>query len=152
EPAPVTQLLYIRAMSETTVKPISGTEVGSGVVGAPVFSPDNRSIVYYAGMSADGSGSFVQAKGVLKRISVSGGTPLTLCDVHLPLGLSWSGDSIVFGQLSKGILRVRASGGEPEQIVSVQDGEIAQGPQLLPGGDAVLFTLARGIGQQPPTD
>jgi len=152
EPAPVTQRLYIRAMSETTVKPIPGTEVEGDVVGAPVFSPDNQSIVYYTGASQGSNGSFNQARGVLKRISVSGGVPFTLCDVQLPLGLNWSGDSIVFGQLSKGILRVRASGGEPEQIVSVQDDEIAQGPQLLPGGDAVLFTQTRGVGRRTLTD
>jgi Tol biopolymer transport system component len=153
EPTRVTQRLYIRSMSETAVKPIAGTEAQGGAVGAPVFSPDNQSIVFYTGAGANGPGVYDQMKGALKRISVSGGTPVTLCNVQLPLGLSWSGDTIVFGQPSRGVFRVRASGGEPEQIVTIADGEIAQGPQMLPGGDAVLFTLARGIsGRIGPTD
>ena len=36
------------------------------------------------------------------------------------------------------------NGGTPEVLVSVKDGEVAQGPQLLPGGQHVLFTLATG--------
>src|SRR5262249_43116712 len=42
------------------------------------------------------------------------------------------------------IMRVSPNGGNPETIVAVQNGEIAHGPQMLPGGQAVLFTLAKG--------
>ena len=35
-------------------------------------------------------------------------------------------------------------GGKPENVVKVDAGQIAHGPQLLPGGRAILFTLARG--------
>ena len=149
EPGRATQRLYIRPMFETAAKPISGTEVLGNVVGAPVFSPDNQSIVYYAGASTGGTGLYTGAKGALKRISANGGSAVTLCDGGLPLGMSWSGDAIVLGQLSGGIVRVRASGGEPEQIVSIKEGEIAQGPQLLPDGDAVLFTHVRGVSTDP---
>ena len=45
-------------------------------------------------------------------------------------------------QGSKGIMRVSANGGQPEVLVSVKDGELAHGPQVLPGGRMVLFTLA----------
>ena len=37
-----------------------------------------------------------------------------------------------------------ANGGTPEVLVSVKDGEQAYGPQILPGGETVLFTLATG--------
>jgi hypothetical protein len=43
-------------------------------------------------------------------------------------------------------MRVSEKGGKPEQLVSVKDDELAHGPQMLPGGQAVLFTLAKGIG------
>ena len=36
----------------------------------------------------------------------------------------------------------------PEQLVRLSDGEAAWGPQVLPGGDAILFTLVnapRGV-------
>lgn len=39
-----------------------------------------------------------------------------------------------------------ANGGKPELLASVKSGELAHGPQTLPGGQAVLFTLAAGAG------
>ena len=61
--------------------------------------------------------------------------------------MSWGPDNeILVGQGSKGIVRVSANGGKPETIVSVKPPEVAHGPQMLPGGDAVLFTLATGTG------
>ena len=56
--------------------------------------------------------------------------------------MSWDAGGIVFGQGSKGIMRVSANGGQPEVLVSVKDGEVVYGPQVLPGGEWVLFTLA----------
>src|SRR5205823_6897938 len=109
---------------------IQGTESGNAAVN-PVFSPDGQSIAF---ASADGS---------LKRIAVSGGAAVTICQSQLPYGISWGADDkIVFGQATKGILRVSAAGGQPETIVAVKDDELAHGPQILPGGDFVLFTLA----------
>ena len=58
--------------------------------------------------------------------------------------MSWSPDGIVFGQGPDGIMRVSPDGGAPERIVSVNHDEVAHGPQLLPGGKQVLFTLASG--------
>ncbi len=58
--------------------------------------------------------------------------------------MSWGPDGIVFGQGSKGIMRVSPDGGTPDSLVSVKDGEMALGPQVLPGGRHVLFTLATG--------
>jgi serine/threonine-protein kinase len=58
--------------------------------------------------------------------------------------MSWGADGILFGQNDKGIMRVSANGGEAELLVSVKSGELAHGPQMLPGGQAVLFTLANG--------
>ena len=56
--------------------------------------------------------------------------------------MSWGKDGIVFGQGSKGIMRVSSNGGKPELLVSVKAGELAHGPQMLPDGQTVLFTLA----------
>ncbi len=96
-----------------------------------VFSPDGQSIAYWA---SDGS--------LLQRIPVTGGTPVTICRVDIPFGMSWGeGDQIVLGMGAKGVARVSAKGGTPEIIVAGKSGELAHGPQILPGGDAVLFTL-----------
>ncbi|HXV59348.1 MAG TPA: hypothetical protein VEK15_01545 [Vicinamibacteria bacterium] len=51
---------------------------------------------------------------------------------------------MVFGQTS-GIFRVAASGGMAEVFVATDGtGKIAHGPQVLPGGKGVLFTLGDG--------
>jgi hypothetical protein len=39
-------------------------------------------------------------------------------------------------------MRVSPEGGTPDVLVRVRDGEMALGPQLLPGGRHVLFTVA----------
>src|SRR5207249_4414905 len=44
-----------------------------------------------------------------------------------------------------GIMRVSANGGKPEVIVTAKANERAHGPQMLPDGKTVLFTLAVGI-------
>jgi WD40-like Beta Propeller Repeat len=59
--------------------------------------------------------------------------------------VSWSGDEIVFGQASKGIMRVSANGGEPEVLVAAKDDEVLQGPQVVPGRRAVLFSVAASV-------
>ena len=69
---------------------------------------------------------------------------MTLCAATNPLGISWNGDEILFGQEAVGIVRVSENGGKPETLVSVKTGEAVYGPQVLPGGQAVLFTLAAG--------
>jgi eukaryotic-like serine/threonine-protein kinase len=58
------QQLYRRSMSDTEAKPIQGTAVGP--VLNPVFLPDGRSIAFYQDQT-------------IKRIAVTGGTAVTIC-------------------------------------------------------------------------
>jgi serine/threonine protein kinase len=122
--------LYVRSMSDLDARPIGGID-GSYAVTNPVFSPDGRSIAFLSG-----------ADNTLKKIAVTGGAAVTLCPADNPFGMSWGPDGILFGQGGKGILRVSAAGGKPEAIVSVKGGEFAYGPQMLPDGQTVLFTLS----------
>jgi serine/threonine-protein kinase len=78
---------------------------------------------------------------------VTGGAPVKLCDAQIPSGASWGvDDTILYGEGPAGIWRVSGQGGAPELLIEVDKskGESAHGPQMLPGGDAVLFTLATG--------
>jgi serine/threonine-protein kinase len=126
------QRLYHRQMSEVDARPIPGTEVSGGVLN-PAFSPDGQSLVFNA--SSDRT---------LKRIAVSGGASVTLCTLTEGLfGLSWSEEGIAFGQGSRGIFKVDENGGNPVQLASVEPGEQAHGPQILPGGGSVLYTVRK---------
>ena len=126
--------LYLRRLSELEARPLQGVEDARVLGGpaSPVFSPDGRSIAYY-------DRSF-------QRIPIGGGTAVTLCQGDAPWGMTWSDDWIVFGQGPKGIMRVAAAGGMPEQLVRVERTEVAAEPQLLPGDQVVLFTLATSDG------
>ena len=133
--------LYVRSLSEPDARPVPGSEVPQGYVGEPVFSADGESLTYWTGTTAN---------GILKRIAVRGGAPLTLYEGSFPMGTAPEGDALVFGQFDAGgvaqIVRLRSDGSRPEAIVTGAPGQIMSGPQILPGGDAVLFTLARNPG------
>ena len=120
--------IYSRAMDDFEAAPIRGTDVGAISL---FFSPDGQWVGFWAG-------------GELKKVSINGGTPVILCDAAAPYGASWGPDgSIVFGQCVGGILRVSANGGAPEVLVAMDEskGEIALGPQIMPDGEHLLFTL-----------
>jgi serine/threonine-protein kinase len=100
---------------------------------SPAFSPDGGSIAFFSG------------DATIKRIPVSGGTAITLGAFTNPFGLSWGPDGILVGQAARGILRVPSNGGPAEVVVAAKDDEVLYGPQVLPGGRAVLFSAARNL-------
>jgi serine/threonine-protein kinase len=124
--------LYLRPMASLASTNIPGTDSRQGILN-PVFSPDGQSIAFWA---ADDR--------TIKRMAINGGAAVTVCTAERPLGISWDASGILFGQGGRGIMRVAAAGGEPETLVRVTEGEFAHGPQMLPGGRHVLFTVATG--------
>jgi serine/threonine-protein kinase len=131
--------LYLRTMNQLEPTPIRGTEVASNEGGfsrSPFFSPDGRWIGFWQ-------------DGQIKKVSITGGAPLVLCAAENPWGVSWTSDNtILYGQSEEGggkgasgIWRVSGEGGTPEQVVKIEAGHIADSPQLLPGGRAIMFTL-----------
>jgi eukaryotic-like serine/threonine-protein kinase len=101
----------------------------------PVFSPDGRWMAFLAG-------------GKLKKLAITGGTPVTLCDAPEYMSASWSNSGhIVFAQRKSGVMRVSAEGGASELVttVDVAAGEIDHhSPRFLPGDQAVLFVIHAG--------
>jgi serine/threonine-protein kinase len=81
--------------------------------------------------------------GAIKKVQVSGGEAESLATApQLMQGMSWSDDGRLFYGLGpEGIKAVSISDGDPVQVIDVEPGEQAFGPQRLPGGDWVLFTL-----------
>src|SRR5262249_28539130 len=100
----------------------------------PFFAPDGESVGYFEG-------------GQLKRSSIKGGVAIAICPAtNLFFGASWSrDDTILFGQ-PQGIMRVSANEGTPELVIPAGKGEVMYGPQLLPNGESVLFSVTTGAG------
>jgi serine/threonine-protein kinase len=124
----VPQLLFVRRLDRDEIRPIPGTE------GArfPFMSPDGLQV-----------GFFAEKK--LKKVSLAGGSPITLCDAPIPRGGSWGVDgTIVFTPgATSGLQRIPASGGEPRRVTipDAAKGERHYFPQILPDGEHVLFEL-----------
>jgi eukaryotic-like serine/threonine-protein kinase len=119
--------ICLRSMDQADAKIIPGTE---GEVTSPFFSPDGQWIGFWSAGDQK-----------LKKVSINGGSPVTLCDVENANNVTWNSDnSIVFD--GQGILmRVSAGGGNP---VPLFDGkaEVFWAPQILPDGKNLLFTFA----------
>ena len=128
--------VFQRALGELEPRLIPGTE---DYLYTPIVSPDGQQIVFFSSSGRAGETN-ISASIQLKKMEVTGGAPVILCAATLPFGISWASDNtILFGQTA-GIMRVSADGGTPTLIVPARDGEQIYGPQLLPGGRAVLFS------------
>jgi serine/threonine protein kinase/Tol biopolymer transport system component len=121
-----TQRLYLRDMDSQEARPVPGTEVAN----IPFFSPDGQWLGFFAG-------------GKLKKVSVNGGSAITLCDAANAAGASWSRQgTIVFGT-GGGLMQVSDAGGTPQAMTHLEKGESAHlWPEFLPDGKAVLFMAA----------
>jgi serine/threonine-protein kinase len=124
---------YLRAVDTFDERLIVGARMEGNLANThPTFSPDGQWLAYFAG-------------GQLRRAAVSGGAPVTLTPANSALGISWERDgTILYTQARGGIWRVSENGGEPKQVVAVDDG-VAFSPQQLPGGEWILFTRVRRV-------
>ena len=123
--------LWIRALGSLTAQKLDRTE-GARL---PFWSPDSQNIAFFA-------------DGKLKRIPVSGGSPLTVCDAQNPDGGTWSRDGvIVFSPDTNGPLhRVPAAGGVSAPVTTLEKSQQETAhifPQFLPDGQRFLY-WARG--------
>jgi serine/threonine-protein kinase len=125
--------LYVRTMSDPVVRPLSGTpQLGIG----PFFSPDGKWV-----------GFFAPDDGVLRKVALTGGAPITICPSGLPGGAVWTpGGDILVAVAGTGISRVPAAGGEAKVVVAAKPGESMQAPQMLADGDHVVFAITTATG------
>jgi serine/threonine-protein kinase len=123
-------LLYRHPLNKFESIPIPGTEGANH----PFFSPDGKQIGFFA-------------ENKLKKVYLSGGNPMTVCDLFYN-GATWAPDGTIIAGSADGLFRVSASGGIPQELTTVDEakGETShRWPEILPGGKAVLFTIMRGI-------
>jgi Tol biopolymer transport system component/predicted Ser/Thr protein kinase len=115
--------LFLRLLREFESTPIPGTEGAYN----PFFSFDSQWIGFFA-------------QNELKKVSISGGKPIVLCQVTLPMGASWGSDNrIVFTQ-NEGfsLFTIPASGGTPQEVAKGKPMIAYMWPQFLPGNNDVL--------------
>jgi Tol biopolymer transport system component len=118
--------LYTRRLDQPNVVELAGTQGAHN----PFFSPDGQWIAFFA-------------ERELKKISVDNGSIVKLCDAATTaiLNGTWSEDGDILANLrfNGGFSRIPPSGGKPAPITPLA----VDLPQVLPGGQAVLFTRGR---------
>ncbi len=122
--------LYRRSFADFESTPIAGTEGAR----TPFFSPDGEWV------------GFTKGNVQLNKVSVSGGPVVPIANADGQLGASWGeNDEIIYAAAlgTKGLWRMPAGGGAPQRVTTVITHLEAahMWPQVLPGGDAVLFTV-----------
>ena len=124
--------LYVRRLDQSGELVLPGTEG----VDSPFFSPDGKWIAFFA-------------DGKLKKTSLGGGDPITICNACTAntnaRGGSWAEDGTIFfaPAARAALLRVPSAGGSsaPLTTLDTTTGEVTQRwPQALLGGKAVMFT------------
>ena len=119
--------IYVRRLDQFQASPLPGTDGARG----PFFSPDGQWVGFFSG-------------GKLKKVAVTGGAAVTVCDAPDDRGGSWTDDgAIVFvpnAALGAGIQRVPAGGGTPELLVKIDPTKAARFPHVLPGGRALFYS------------
>jgi serine/threonine-protein kinase len=123
------QLLATRLLDQAVPTLLAGTENGFDAF----FSPDSQWIGFFAA-------------GLLRKISVQGGAPLTLLPgATNPRGASWGDGGRIVATLNNlvPLSLLPAAGGPAKPITRLAIGQQThRWPQVLPGGEAVLFTAS----------
>ena len=128
--------LFLRTADRDTPQLVEGSDGAAD----PFFSPDGEWVGFFA-------------HGGLKKLRVTGGTPVALCAARAGAGASWARDgTIVFGGgPGGGLARVSDAGGEPQILLAPQAGsrEFTYGwPDILPDGSGVIYTAVSLAGSR----
>ncbi|MBI3208568.1 MAG: serine/threonine-protein kinase [Candidatus Solibacter usitatus] len=123
--------LFSRRLDQDLATQMPGTE------GAfyPFFSPDGRWVGFFTADS-------------LKKVSVDGGAPITLCASagSSGRGASWGDDGNIVATLANNaaLSLIPASGGKPTALTELSAGEHTHRfPSVLPGARGVLFISSK---------
>ncbi|HKH93599.1 MAG TPA: protein kinase [Gemmatimonadaceae bacterium] len=126
-------LLFTQHIGELTATAIPGTEGAE----RSFLSPDGRWVAF-------------SRQGKLLKMPIAGGTPIQLGTSQWAGGDWWTDGRIVFTRsYQEGLWEVSETGGDEVMLTKpdTSRGELGHWwPQVLPGGDRILFTAYRGGG------
>ena len=119
--------LYVRPLDALEAQPLPATEGTS----LPFWSPDSKSIGFF---SAD----------KLKRIDITGGPAVTICDAPAGRGGAWSSKGVILFApgTAGGLQQVSAAGGIPAPATMLDPATKAvshRWPHFLPDGEHFLY-------------
>jgi eukaryotic-like serine/threonine-protein kinase len=128
--------LWVQSIDALSAQALTGTEGAR----SPFWAPDSRLLGFFA-------------DGKLKKIDVTGGPAVTLCDAGTTDGGtvvsgSWNRNGvIVFAKFASGLSRVSASGGTATSVTTLEDQTTSHFlPSFLPDGQHFLYRTGRGPG------
>jgi Tol biopolymer transport system component/predicted Ser/Thr protein kinase len=128
--------LWLRPLDGTEARPIAGTEDGQ----YPFWSPDSRFIGFFG-------------RGKLKKIAVSGGAAIDICDVTGdPRGGTWSRDGVILFEphWREGLSRVSADGGVSQPVTRIDEKRretTHRFPLFLPDGRHYLYLAGSHVAE-----
>jgi serine/threonine protein kinase len=124
--------LYLRKLDTFETTPIAGTEDGT----CPFFSPNGEWL------------GFLTSDYKLKKVSLRGGSSVTMADNAAYIGGSWADDDTIYFEKSftSGVYAVAAGGGQARQVTqpAKTDDRAHLWPDVLPGGRGLIFTVWTG--------
>jgi DNA-binding winged helix-turn-helix (wHTH) protein/Tol biopolymer transport system component len=118
-------VIAIRSLDSLDTQVLAGSEGGV----FPFWSPAGDELAFFA-------------DGKLKKVSLLDGGVQTICDAADGYGGTWNRDGLILFAPSQrsGLWSVRAAGGQPVQVTSLQGSEtFHQHPQFLPDGSRFIF-------------
>ena len=117
--------IWLRPINSAAARPLTGTGGGA----SPFWSPDGRSVAFYA-------------DGFLKRIDLAGGLVKTLARSTVGLGGTWNRNGVVLfvRNPASAIARVTAEGGTVSDATRLDPGHVGHTyPHFLPDGNHFLY-------------
>ncbi|MCM2270561.1 MAG: serine/threonine-protein kinase, partial [Thermoanaerobaculia bacterium] len=127
--------LFLRRLERAEVEPLAGT----GGATQPFFSPDGRTLGFFAG-------------GRLRKLTLAGGAIADVVKVGAYRGATWTENGwIVFTPAySAGLSKVREAGGRVEAVTTVDPAKgerTHRWPTALPGSPWIVFSV--GLSNSP---
>ena len=119
--------IYLREIARPEAQLLEGTRGAYAIC----FSPDSQWLAF-------------SGRGLLQRVSVSGGTPIAICDLVTPRGIAWvDATTIVFSpSISTGLFKVNLSDGIKAAVTELDHPSNERShrwPTAVPGQRAVVF-------------